>query len=139
MMQAFLAKFYEVVIVAMAVFLLLALIGLGVQSWRATHYKTKFENADLKCNQEKADIHTDYKAQADKAAKDYQEALAKQQSTINQLSSDYESEKAKYKVKVETVTREVQKIVERPVYNNVCSDDSGLQSINSLIKSRNSS
>lgn len=138
-MQAFLAKFYEAVIVAMAVFLLLALIGLGVQSWRATHFKTQLENAELKCNQQKADIHADYQAKADKAAKDYQEALAKQQSTINQLSSDYESEKAKYKVKVETVTREVQKIIDRPVYNNVCSDGNGLQSINSLIKSRNSS
>ena len=138
-MQAFLAKFYEAVIVAMAVFLLLALIGLGVQSWRATHYKTQLENAELNCNQQKADIHADYQAKAVKAVKDYQEALAKQQSTINQLSSDYESEKAKYKVKVETVTREVQKIVERPVYHNVCSDDDGLQSINSLIKSRNTS
>lgn len=138
-MQAFLAKFYEAVIVAMAVFLLLALIWLGVQSWRATHYKTQLENAELNCNQEKADIHTDYQAKAIKAAKDYQEALAKQQSTINQLSSDYESKKAKYKVKVETVTREVQKIVERPIYHNVCSDDNGLQSINSLIKSRNTS
>ncbi|EOR06454.1 hypothetical protein [Acinetobacter tandoii] len=138
-MQAFLAKFYEAVIVAMAVFLLLTLIGLGVQSWRATHYKTQLDNAELKCNQQKTDIHADYQAKAVKAAKDYQEALAKQQSTINQLSSDYESEKAKYKVKVETVTKFVDKIVERDVYRNVCSDDDGLQSINSLIKSRNTS
>jgi len=33
-MQAFLAKFYETVIIAMAVFLLLAISALGVQSWR---------------------------------------------------------------------------------------------------------
>lgn len=132
-MQAFLAKFYEAVIVAMAVFLLLALIGLGVQSWRATHYKTQLENAELNCNQEKADIHTDYQAKTIKAAKDYQEALAKQQSTINQLSSDYESKKAKYKVKVETVTREVQKIIDRPVYQQHCFDADGVSAINSLI------
>ena len=138
-MQTFLAKFYEAVIFTLAAFLLLVLIGLGVQTLRVGHYKTQFENAELKCNQQKADIHADYKDQADIAAKQYQEALAKQQSTINQLSSDYETEKAKYKVKVETVTKFVDKIVERDVYRNVCSDDDGMQSINSLIKSRNTS
>lgn len=138
-MQTFLAKFYEAVIFTLAAFLLLALLGLGVQTLRVGHYKTQFENAELKCNQQKADIHVDYKDQADIAAKKYQKELAKQQSTINQLSSDYETEKAKYKVKVETVTKFVNKIVERDVYRNVCSDDDGMQSINSLIKSRNTS
>lgn len=138
-MQTFLAKFYEAVIFTLAAFLLLALLGAGVQTLRVAHYKTQFENAELKCNQQKADIHADYKDQADLAAQRYQEALAQRQSTINQLSSDYETEKAKYKVKVETVTKFVDKIVERDVYRNVCSDDDGMQSINSLIKSRNTS
>lgn len=138
-MQTFLAKFYEAVIFTLAAFLLLALLGLGVQTLRLGHYKTQFENAELKCNQQKANIHADYKDQADIAAKKYQKELAKQQSTINQLSSDYETEKAKYKVKVETVTKFINKIVVRDVYRNVCSDDDGMQSINSLIKSRNSS
>ncbi|MBV7307302.1 hypothetical protein KVY11_01145 [Acinetobacter sp. CWB-G5] len=138
-MQTFLAKFYEAVIFTLAAFLLVVLIGLGVQTLRVGHYKTQFENAELTCNQQKADIHADYKDQADLAAQRYQEALAQRQSTINQLSSDYETEKAKYKVKVETVTKFVDKVVERDVYRNVCSDDDGMQSINSLIKSRNTS
>ena len=138
-MQTFLAKFYEAVIFTLAAFLLLVLIGLGVQTFRVGHYKTQFENAELKCNQQKADIHADYKDQADIAARQYQKELAKQQSTINQLSSDYETERAKYKVKVETATKFVNKVVERDVYRNVCSDDDGMQSINSLIKSRNTS
>lgn len=138
-MQTFLAKFYEAVIFTLAAFLLLVLIGLGVQTLRVGHYKTHFENAELTCNQQKADIHADYKDKADLAAQRYQEALAQRQSTINQLSSDYETEKAKYKVKVETVTKFVDKIDERVVYRNVCSDDDGMQSINSLIKSRNTS
>lgn len=138
-MQTFLAKFYEAVIFTLAAFLLLALLGAGVQTLRVGHYKTQFENAELKCNQQKADIHADYKDQADLAAQRYQEASAQRQSTINQLSSDYETEKAKYKVKVETVTKFVDKVVERDVYRNVCSDDDGMQSINSLIKSRNTS
>lgn len=138
-MQSFLAKFYEAVIVVLMAFLLLVLIGLAVQTLRVGHYKTLSENAQLKCNQEKADIHADYKDQADMVARQYQKALAQQQSTINELSSDYETEKAKYKVKVETITKYVDKIVERDVYRNVCSDNDGLQSINSLIKSRNTS
>lgn len=138
-MQTFLAKFYEAVIFTLAAFLLLVLIGFGVQTLRVGHYKSQFENAELKCNQQKADIHADYKDQADIEAEQYQKELAKKQSTINQLSSDYETEKAKYKVKVETVTKFVDKIVERDVYRNVCSDDDGMQSINSLIKSRNTS
>ena len=42
--------------------------------------------------------------------------------------------KAEQRAKVETVTRTVQKIVERPVYLNRCFDADGLSEINSLIK-----
>ena len=38
--------------------------------------------------------------------------------------------------KVETVTKYVDKIIERDVYRNVCIDDDGMQSINSIIQSR---
>lgn len=51
----------------------------------------------------------------------------------NQVSADYEQVKSEQRIKVETVTREVQKIIDRPVYNNVCLDDDGLQQLNSLI------
>ena len=40
-------------------------------------------------------------------------ALAAKQDQINKVSSDYEAEKSKQRVQVETVTREVQKIMER--------------------------
>ena len=40
---------------------------------------------------------------------------------------------SKQHVQVETVTREVQKIIDRPVYLNHCFDDDGLQQLNSLI------
>lgn len=59
--------------------------------------------------------------------------LEKKQSKINLISSEYENEKAKVKIRVEEVTKEVQKIIERPVYTNICTDNDGLQSINSLI------
>jgi len=41
-------------------------------------------------------------------------------------------------MKLKTVTREVQKIIERPVYQQHCFDDSGLQQLNSLINSDSS-
>ncbi|WEE41019.1 hypothetical protein [Acinetobacter sp. TAC-1] len=48
MMQAFLAKFYETVIIAMAVFLLLVITALGIQSWRVNHFKSEFTLLDAK-------------------------------------------------------------------------------------------
>ena len=60
-------------------------------------------------------------------------ALANKQNKINKASADYEQLKSEQRVITETKIREVQKIVERPVYHNVCIDDDGLRIINSLI------
>ncbi|MDH1712799.1 hypothetical protein [Acinetobacter johnsonii] len=60
-------------------------------------------------------------------------ALAEKQNKINEVSADYEAEKSMQRVKVETVTREVQKIIDRPVYQQHCFDDDGVSAINSLI------
>jgi len=65
-------------------------------------------------------------------------ALAEKQNEINQVSADYETAKSAQHRQVETVTREVQKIIERPVYQQHCFDDSGLQQLNSLINSDSS-
>ena len=62
-------------------------------------------------------------------------ALTEKQTQINQMSSDYEATRSEQRVQVETVTREVQKIIDRPVYLNHCFDDDGLQQLNSLITS----
>lgn len=62
-------------------------------------------------------------------------ALAAKQNEINKVSADYETLKSEQRVQVETVTREVQKIIERPVYSNNCFDADGLQQLNSLIAS----
>lgn len=60
-------------------------------------------------------------------------ALTEKQNQINQVSADYEAAKSEQRVQVETVTREVQKIIDRPIYLNHCFDDSGVSAINSLI------
>lgn len=60
-------------------------------------------------------------------------ALAVKQDQINKVSSYYEAEKSKQRVQVEQVTHTVQKIIDRPVYQQHCFDDTGVQLINSLI------
>ncbi len=65
-------------------------------------------------------------------------ALAEKQNAINQVSADYEKAKSEQRIKVETVTREVQKIIDRPVYQQYCLDSAGVSAINSLITSDSS-
>lgn len=116
------AKFWrECIIVFLAFLLLICLMLLNSKTGQ-------LKEADSK-----------YIAKIQEIEQKHLKVLAAKQDQINKVSSDYEAEKSKQRVKVEMVTREVQKIIERPVYNNVCSDGNGLQSINSLIKSRNSS
>ena len=55
MIQSFLAKFYETVIIAMAVFLLLAITALGIQSWRVYHFKSEYTLLDAKYKTEVAE------------------------------------------------------------------------------------
>lgn len=74
-----------------------------------------------------------YATQIQAIEQEHLKAVADKQNKINKVSAEYEQLKSEQRVKVETVTREVQKIIERPVYNNVCIDDTGLQHINSLI------
>jgi hypothetical protein len=92
------------------------------------HLAGKLKEADQKCMTKIQDIER-------KQIK----ALAEAQNKANKASADYEQIKAEQRAKVETVTRTVQKIVERPIYLNRCIDDDGLSEINSLIKASDSS
>ena len=65
-------------------------------------------------------------------------ALVEKQNAINQVSADYEKAKSEQRIKVETVTREVQKIIDRPVYQQYCFDNDGMSAINSLVTSDSS-
>ena len=62
-------------------------------------------------------------------------ALAEKQNSINKVSADYEKAKSEQRARIETVTRTVQKIVERPTYFSSCFDADGVSAINSLISS----
>ncbi|MDV7379920.1 hypothetical protein R4466_04750 [Acinetobacter baumannii] len=116
------AKFWREIIIGFLAFLLV--ITLAVLN----HKEGQLKEANQKCL-----------AQIQKIEKKNLEALAEKQNQINKVSADYERVKAEQSTKAETVTREVQKIVERPVYLNRCIDDDGVYQINSLIEAKHSS
>ena len=91
------------------------------------HLSGKLQEAETKCT-----------AKIQEIEQKQLKALAEKQNEINQVSADYEQIKSAQRRQIKTVTREVQKIVERPVYQQHCFDDSGLQQLNSLIDSDSS-
>lgn len=116
------AKYWRAIIIGLLAFLLLiTLMLLNVKTG-------KLKDAEAKCQQRiQAIEQAQYKA--------LNEANAK----ANQASADYEQLKSERQAKVESVTRTVQKIVERPVYFNSCFDSDGLSELGSLIKAGHSS
>ena len=111
----------ECIIAVLAFLLLITLMLLNIKTG-------KLKDAEAKCQQRiQAIEQAQYKA--------LNEANAK----ANQASADYEQLKSERQAKVESVTRTVQKIVERPVYFNSCFDSDGLSELNSLIKAGHSS
>ena len=79
------------------------------------------------------------KADAEKAkavaasVQSYINSAQKQQSPFNKVSAYYEKLKSEQRVKNKVVIKEVQKIIDRPVYRNICIDANGVSAINSLI------
>lgn len=103
------AKFWREILIGFLAFFLVITLAL-------LNYKIgQLKEADQKCNE-----------QIQKIERAQVEALAKQQDKVNKVSADYEKLRSEQGKKVETVTRTVQKIVERPIYLNRCIDDDGL-------------
>lgn len=81
-------------------------------------------------NKTKADCKTKVQQEVDKAVKPYKDAEQEAQERAQKAGEDYEQTKETERVKTETITREVQKIIERPIYLNTCFDDAGVSAIN---------
>lgn len=119
-MSAFIAKFYELIIY----FLLAMLIGFGSwggwQKYKRTQAENQVLNAELTCQDK-----------INKKLKPYLDAEKEAQKLANKAGEEYEESKEVERVKTETITREVQKIVERPVYIHTnCFDDDGVSAVN---------
>ena len=101
------------------------------KTWQTNDYAGEIVKANLAC---KAKIENEVA----KAVKPYKEAEEAAKDKAQKASEDYEQTKETERVKTETITRTVQKIVERPIYKSICFDDSGVSAINSLITENSS-
>ncbi|MCE1272426.1 MAG: hypothetical protein LWW88_12905 [Acinetobacter sp.] len=108
--------------------IIILFVLLIIQTAITNQYASKLKQADQKCI-----------AQIQEIERKQVKALAEAQNKANKASADYEQIKAEQRAKVETVTRTVQKIVERPIYKSSCFDADGLSEINSLIKTSDTS
>lgn len=99
-----------------------------IQIGYTNHLAGKVNQAEQQCQAQIQDIER-------KQVK----ALAEAQNELNKVSADYEQYKSEQRTKIEYVEREVQKIVERPIYKSACVDANGVQQINDLIKAGNTS
>lgn len=59
-----------------------------------------------------------------------QEAKRMREKQVVTASANYEKKKEATRIKYVTITETVEKIVDRPVYKNICLDDDGIKLIN---------
>lgn len=79
--------------------------------------------------------HGAEKLAAAKAAKEAYDAKAKQ---YNEASAALEAARNEREIVYRTIEKRVEKVVERPVYRNVCLDERGVQLINDAFAGRTS-
>lgn len=117
---AFILKFWRECIIALLAFLLLVCLFI------LNHQAKRLNEANAKCDARIEQIKT---AQ--------HQAQAKQQDQVNEVSSDYEADKAQRQIETQVIYKTIEKVVDRPVYRNLCIDDDGLSTLNSLIEADN--
>jgi hypothetical protein len=119
-MTAFIAKFYELIIYVLLILLFCALVWGGWQKYKRNQADYKVLNAEILCQEE-----------IGKQLKPYLDAEKQGQKNANEAAKNYEQQKEVERSKTETITHEVQKIVERPIYINTdCFDDDGVHFAN---------
>ena len=93
------------------------------QTWQSNSLASDLNNAEIACEAK-------VQREVTKAVKPYKDAEVEAQEQAQKASEDYEQTKQTERVKTETITRTVQKIVERPIYINTCLDNDGVRLIN---------
>jgi len=74
------------------------------------------------------------------AAKEKERLEAQQEKDRNDrraigiVAEDYEKEATKLRIKYITITKTVEKFIDRPVYQNTCLDQDGLDAINGIVR-----
>lgn len=62
------------------------------------------------------------------------EAFRKNERTADSASAGHEQDKTHEAARIRTIRTTVEKIVDRPVYRNICFDDDGLRALTSAIQ-----
>lgn len=78
--------------------------------------------------------HKGYSEAMQDVASTQEEVDKAQRKKYDKLAQELEDTKKKRQENVRTITKTVEKIVDRPVYSNVCLEPDGLHVINSAIK-----
>jgi len=118
-MSGFIAKFYELIIYFLLALLVVFAVWGGCQKYKRTQAENQVLNAELTCQDK-----------IDKKLKPYLDAEKQGQKNANEAAKNYEQQKEVERSKSETITREVQTVIERPVYINTCFDDDGVHLVN---------
>jgi len=128
MLDLLLAKFYKGIIMGLLIFILMLFIFIFGYVWYANSLAGDLRNAEIASD-----------ARVEEALRPYIEAEKAAQVQANEESEEYEKTKQAERIRTETIIKEVEKIVERPVYRNVCLDADGLSAINQGITSNSTS
>ncbi|WP_288497399.1 hypothetical protein [uncultured Acinetobacter sp.] len=110
MMQAFLAKFYETVIIAMAVFLLFVISALGIQSWRVYYFKSEYTLLNAKYKTEVAEakaLAEQAKASAALKEKQWSEQQLKAEQNYNAKIKQIKSDAALAQSNVNSLSKQL--------------------------------
>lgn len=100
--------------------IIVLLLCLFFQTWQVNNLGGDLRKAETTCQDK-----------INKKLKPYLDAEREAQERANKAGEEYEESKEVEHVKTETITREVQKIVERPVYIHTnCFDDDGVSAAN---------
>lgn len=99
--------------------IIMLLLCLFFQAWHVNSLAGDLRNAEIACN-----------GRVEEALKPYKDAEKAAQEKANEVSEQYEEIREAERVRTEYITRDVQKIVERPIYINNCFDTDGVSAVN---------
>lgn len=126
----FITKFYEAIIITLMVFLFLALCWGGFKTWQSNHWQTKFEGADAKYQLELNKEKQKYIDDLTEIQRQQNESMQEILTAVNAAGMNYETVRIEHEKITETLNRELQTIINDPIYRNNCFNANGVQLAN---------
>ena len=123
MIKAFIAKFYEAVIIILTAFLLVALIWGG-------YYKYQFNTAEPKFQLELAQEKQKHVDDLKEIQRIQIEALSDIQISINAAGINYETMRIEHEKVTEALNRKLQTVIADTLYQSICFNAGGVQLAN---------